>query len=181
MEIRAATEGDIDAIRRIARDAWEAAYLDIIGQKEVDAAMDEWYSDEHVSGALAREEIGYFVAVDERSSSARRMESDDADEDGEVVGFASGGPTDEVGVGALTSIYVHPDRWGEGIGERLLDAVERHLDEQGSVRIRAFAMADNEVGNDFYRSQGFERVEEREADLFAGKTVEENVYYREIE
>ena len=165
MEIRAATEDDIEGIRRVARDAWEAAYLDIIGEREVDAAMDEWYSREYLERTLGAEDVGYFVAH----------------EGDEVVGYAGGGPSDEVGIGVLSSIYVAPDRWGEGIGERLLEAVERHLDGLGMARMRAAVLADNEVGNAFYRARGFERIEEREADLLAGKTVPEYVYYREIE
>lgn len=165
MQIRLAAASDVEAIQQVARDSWEAAYLDIIGRKEVDAAMNEWYSREFLETAIENEDVGYFVAVD-----------DDA-----VVGYASGGPTDEVGVGALLAIYVRPERWGDGIGGELLSAVERHLDELGQTRIRAVVIADNEVGNAFYRSHGFEQIEEREADLLAGKTIAENVYYREIE
>jgi ribosomal protein S18 acetylase RimI-like enzyme len=50
-------------------------------------------------------------------------------DDERVVGFATVGPAredDSAGRGELWSLYVHPDRWGEGIGRALLrDARER--------------------------------------------------------
>jgi len=84
--------------------------------------------------------VGYFVAVDD-----------------EVVGYASGSAGDTEGVGHLTSLYVHPKRWGEGIGSHLLDAVERFLAAVGIREVRIRVLADNDHGIAFYRSRGYER------------------------
>lgn len=162
MRTREATVADVEAVQRVARASWEAAYLDAIGRREVDAALDEWYSRDALTRAFADESVGYFVAEAEG-----------------IVGYASGRPR-ESGVGDLASIYVHPDRWGDGIGTRLLDRAEAFLAEHGMDRVQAVAIADNEVGTAFYRRHGFELVEEREAELFGGTTIAEHVYRRPL-
>lgn len=51
----------------------------------------------------------------------------------------------------------------------------------GMERMRVEVFAENDVGNAFYRTHGFERVDQREFELFTGETFREYVYYRSIE
>ena len=64
------------------------------------------------------------------------------------------------GVYGLGNCYVHPDRWGEGVGSRLLDRTERAVRSDGGNRIRLAVMADSERAIGFYESSGYERVAE---------------------
>ena len=72
-------------------------------------------------------------------------------------------------------MYVSPDRRDEGVGRALLAALEKRLREGGAERVQAMVLADNEVGNEFYRSAGFEKIDEDETTI-GGETYAENVY-----
>ena len=57
--------------------------------------------------------------------------------------------------GIVTNLYVVPERRGEGIGSRLLDAAERALAELGAATITLEAMAENDRARAFYRNRGY--------------------------
>lgn len=146
MALRPATVDDVGAIRTVAREGWHAAYDGVIGADAVDEQVEEWYAPEVLEDAVAREDWAYVVA-----------------EEGEqVVGFASGGPTDEGPAdGVLAAIYVRPDRWGEGVGSALLSAVHGSLRSLGCGSVWLAVLAGNDVGRSFYESNGYERHDER--------------------
>jgi GNAT superfamily N-acetyltransferase len=50
-----------------------------------------------------------------------------AEEDGEVIGFAHVGPSDEEPIGEVYRLFVLPERWGTGVGRALM---ERALKQQ---------------------------------------------------
>ena len=155
-DIRPARPGDVEAICRIAERTWHAAYDDILRTGTIETALAEWYDPDQLGSAVERDDVGYVVAETE---------------DG-VVGFASGGPTDDPGVATLDTIYVDPDLWGDGIGHDLLAAVESFCREAGCDTLSVRVLAGNEVGLSFYRSEGFDAVEERETDLFEERVTD---------
>lgn len=53
-----------------------------------------------------------------------------------------------------------PDRWGEGIGRRLLERAEAAVDDRGGDRMELGVMADNDRASAFYATAGFDRVDE---------------------
>jgi|GEM_PF-236180 len=80
--------------------------------------------------------------------------------DAEVVGFVSfaldrGSFERERTRGIVTNLYVVPERRGEGIGSRLLDAAERALAELGAATITLESMAANDRARGFYRDRGY--------------------------
>ena len=138
--VRAATTEDVDAVESVARDAWYAAYGGFLDPETVAAGLAENYDAELLTAAVDHDEVEFLVAVD----------------DGSVVGFASAERTwaDEV---ELHTLYVHPDRWGEGVGSALLSAVEEWAREQGVDRLACGVFADNAVGVGFFEATGFRR------------------------
>lgn len=138
-EIRPATEADVPEIVAVAEDALYAAYGGFVRPENVAAAIAEWYDPDLVAAAAESDEVELHVAI----------------EDGEVVGFASAEQTwaDEV---ELHVIYVHPDRWGEGIGSALLSEVRSWAERQGVDRIACAAFEENAVGIGFLEAKGFE-------------------------
>lgn len=160
-DVRAAAPDDGPAIRRVARDAWHAVYDDVLGTETVESVLDDWYDLDGLERSVVREDGRFLVA-----------EADDL-----VVGFAQG-VRGEDGPARLPRIYVHPDRWGEGVGTTLLGRIEAWLREADAERLRLAVVADNEVGNVFYETRGYEVVEEREAELFDATFAE---YVREKE
>ena len=158
--VHAATTEDLDGTRSVARVAWHEVYDDLLGERTVDRMLSTGYADDVLERIAGLEDVELFVAeVDDR-----------------VVGYASCDRTDTVGIGDL-DIYLHPDYWGEGVGERLLERGSDHLSSLGVRRVRDEVLVSNEVGNAFYRDH-FEHVGRR-AD-FGGETRAVNVYERSI-
>jgi GNAT superfamily N-acetyltransferase len=88
----------------------------------------------------------------------------EAEGGGRVVGLVSFGPTrvgpewrvvpETASVGAL---FVHPDRWRQGIAARLLDAALAAMREQGYRRAR-LSTPQGAPAERFYRAQGWQRT-----------------------
>lgn len=163
--VRSATADDVPDIRCVASDSWYTAYGDILDESVIDGRLSEWYNEETVERAVTAEQVVYLVAT----------------VDGDVVGYASGGEGEEGGpeTATLSSIYVHPDRWGEGVGQQLLADLCGRLRERGFERLRAVVLADNDVGIPFYENEGFERVAER-TDSLGEESHDEVIFEREL-
>ncbi|MFC7226565.1 GNAT family N-acetyltransferase [Salinirubellus salinus] len=159
--VRPADPDDAEAIHALGRAAWHAAYDDVFGPDRVDRVVDQWWGVESLRGAAVAEERAFLVATDA----------------GAVVGVADAGPEPgERGTYHLGRLYVHPGRWGEGVGGRLVDHLRGRLPVRAE-RLRLVVLAENPVGVSFYESYGFERVDER-----AGETdgVEHREYVYEL-
>ena len=170
MEVRRlADEADVEEVIRVHGLAWRAAYDDILPESVLDETTVE-PTREEVREWADRFDDGdgaVFVAVD----------------DGVVRGFVDVrwgeentkpfvGP-DEAGVKA---IYVHPDRWGAGIGSALLDrGIDALPEDIEAVRLDAFA--DNDRGARFYEARGFERTDTRTVEV-AGAEYPLDVWVR---
>ncbi|MFC6837139.1 GNAT family N-acetyltransferase [Halomarina ordinaria] len=154
--VRPAAAADVDGIRRVAQLGWEAAYGAFLDAETVERAMREWYDPDVVAEGIEDPSVVYRVAAS----------------DG-VVGYATGRL--DRATGHLTSLYVDPGRWGEGVGSRLFEAVLERLAERGAEYVEIRVLAENEVGRSFYAGRGVRLVIESETDLF-GERVREVVY-----
>lgn len=161
--VRVSHPGDVDAIQRVARTTWHAAYDDLLGEALVDQVLEEWYEDDAIEAGITHDAQDFFVAV----------------RDDEVVGYAHVGPHPPRRVHQLYRLYVHPDEWRRGIGRQLLAEVEQALFERDVQRYEAQVLADNEIGIAFYESTGFERVDRSEREM-AGESVTEYVFGKRI-
>ena len=101
-----------------------------------------------------------------------------ADDSEHVVGMAVGmqglaadgaGPPIE-GLCHIGAVFVAPDRWGEGLGGELVDAVLSEARSRGYDRAQLWTNADNIRGHRLYGSRDFRRTgREKEDDL--GETI----------
>lgn len=148
LEVREAAAEDVEAVVDVAEAAWYAAYGGFLDPATVQRGLEENYDPELVEGAVEHENIAFFVA----------------EADGEVVGFASAEQTwaDEV---ELHTVYVHPDRWGEGAGSALLERVEAWARDRGVDRIACAAFSENSIGIGFLEAAGFRRGTEAKAEI----------------
>ncbi|MDZ5811650.1 GNAT family N-acetyltransferase [Halorubrum sp. AD140] len=162
--IRTAVPEDTSTILRVAERGWNAAYGDFLSQETIDTAMAEWYDPNTVRGHITRDDVAYFVA----------------EQDGNILGYVSGGPSGEESTATLGAIYVDPDYWGNGIGTILLDKFEEFCRQQEYDTIQFQVLTQNDVGIAFYRKYGYDVVEERDAELF-GEAVREYVFCGKIE
>jgi ribosomal protein S18 acetylase RimI-like enzyme len=159
MEIRRAGGGDVDAIRRVAERSWEYDYPDILTRETITEGVAEWYGTEHVRADLGNPDATILVA--ERA--------------GEVVGFVQGHTAENVGT--VLRLYVDPDHRREGVASALFAAVTDELEREDVDRIRAMALAANEQGCAFYRSQGLKRVA-TDTTIIDGDRYDEAIFER---
>jgi GNAT superfamily N-acetyltransferase len=155
-QVRPATTDDIEAIQSVAEAGWTAAYDAFLESETIQTAMEEWYDSALTHESINHDDIGYFVA----------------EREGPVVGFASVTTADEPAVASLGALYVAPEHWRSGIGSGLLDRAEAWAQKRGATRLHLGVIAENDIGVSFYRTRGYEQIDELETDLF-GETVSE--------
>jgi len=143
--VRWATPDDADALGEVHVTAWQTAYRGLFSDDFLDdldlEARRRWWR--------ARLEDGGRVPVI----------GDPA------VGFCFVGDADDEGWGEVYAIYVHPDRWRQGLGVLLLSAGSDLLCDMGHTKALLWVLRDNHRARRFYESQGWElgrpiRVEE---------------------
>lgn len=101
-----------------------------------------------------------------------------ADAAGEVVGMALGmqGLADDgagppiPGLCHVSMVFVAPDRWGWGIGGRLVDALLAEARSLGYVRAQLWTQSDNAGAQRLYEGRRFRRTG-REKDEFGERIV----------
>lgn len=163
VSVREAEAGDVESVVAVAEDAWYAAYGGFLDPATIAQGLRENYAPELVEAGVEHDDVAFFVAeVEGEGADADGGGADDAD--GEVVGFASAEQTwaDEV---ELHTIYVHPDRWGEGAGRALFEEVEAWARQQDVDRVVAAVFEDNSVGVEFFEALGFERGMEAHGEI----------------
>ena len=164
--VRLAGAADADAIGRVQVESWRAAYTGLMPQDVVDEF--------DVAGrqALWREWLG--------APAAPRRANFVVEESGEVIGFASVGPSgDAPGDGELFAIYLHTSRWGSGIGRALLERAEDALRAFGFRAAILYVLEGNERAARFYRTAGWEE-DGGKVDEFQGATVTEARYRKRL-
>ena len=151
VHVRTATPADAERIAVVARESCEAAYEGLLDDP---ALLETVRSDRYAAG------IREFIRSVPDTAGLRY---DVVEAGGRVEGFAHYrfapaetdsfvGPTECL----LHSLYVAPDRWGEGLGSALVDTVDGELPDHLSALVLG-VLKDNEVGISFYESSGFER------------------------
>ena len=105
-----------------------------------------------------------------------------ADVDGAPVGFSMVGAAreDDDGWGEVFSIYVDPDSWGEGHGQRLMLAAEGSMREQGFDRALLWVLKTNTRARLFYERQGWVLGRPIRLEDIGGAQVTEVRYERDL-
>ncbi len=140
MTIRRASPEDAAAITAINIRAWQAAYTGII---PADFLL-----------GMSLEKRTVFWTQELAGSRSKVLV---AAENGEVVGWASGGESrdaDTKGESEVYAIYVSPDYWTRGFGRQLMMKIEDELSPFPAVRLWVLARNQNAIG--FYRKIGYE-------------------------
>ena len=133
---------DIPDVVEVAGTAWCAAYRDILPGE----VFDQW------SPAEVAERWREIVADPERTTLVVETE-------GRVCGYVGFGRArdddlDPAHTAEIYGLYVHPDRWGEGLGWALLQAACRALLERGYRDVSLWTMRDNARARRFYERAG---------------------------
>lgn len=75
--------------------------------------------------------------------------------DGGPVGMASGVPDEEAATAELISMWVSPTARGKGVGDYLIQAVERWAVDRGATTLWLSVMPDNHKATALYERHGF--------------------------
>jgi GNAT superfamily N-acetyltransferase len=179
MHLREATSEDAPTIASVAADAWWAGPASALTADAVRTALADLYDEaflrEVAAEAADESEFRFLVAVDEPDED----EPDEDEPEERVVGFASAALewTDEV---ELFTLYVDPDRWGEGIGTELLETIAEWAAERGAERVVCSALAENPVAVSFFEERGFDRARTVLTEV-GGESVEEYEFERPLD
>jgi L-amino acid N-acyltransferase YncA len=153
VSIREATFADAPGVARVQVDTWRTAYRGMIPDSYLDSLNYEESAQRWGRGFSNPEWRGFaFVA----------------EEAGEIVGFAVGGPqrSEVPGYdGELNAIYVLQDQQGKGIGRALAQAVTRELLARGMHSMVVWVLTDNHPSRRFYESLGGVWLREQEFEL----------------
>jgi len=138
MVIRHAKPDDAYAVESVRVRCWQIAYRHVFPPAELDTlAIDErrWRQ------RFLMPPRGWATFVAER--------------DGEVIGFASVGPSrEDEEHGELYAIYVDPDAWSEGAGRALIERAEAQLAETYD-EATLWVLSDNPRARRFYELSGW--------------------------
>ncbi len=149
---------DSPAIRDVARRSLQASYS--LSTDAIDTAIAEWYGEAEMEDALDDDD-DRLVLVAER--------------DRQVVGFSESERSPDGETATLLWLHVDPAYRGEGIAGALFDRTHDRLSESGVEHVAGRVLEDNDDGNDFYESLGYERIGRDQVEI-AGETHVENVY-----
>ena len=142
MRIRRALVADASAIARVSVDTWRSAYRGIVP--------------EHYLASLSYDDRAERMRSTLADPDSERCCYIAADDGGEVVGLASGGPRREGDArytGELYALYVLAERQRAGAGRDLTRAVAADLLRRGMRSMLVWVLADN-PSRHFYESLG---------------------------
>jgi|688.fasta_scaffold97438_3 GNAT superfamily N-acetyltransferase len=163
LNIRPATVNDAPAIAHISIDTWRSAYAGIVPTDFLDTLSYAERSEQ------MRQHLASFSAED-----GFLLVAEDAQ--GEGIGFASGGEygADQPGCGEIYTLYVLPDRQGQGVGRRLLVESAQRLWQAGHNRLQIWTLAANPARG-FYERLGGVVVQQR-VKMIGGAILPEVAY-----
>jgi ribosomal protein S18 acetylase RimI-like enzyme len=162
--LRRATPDDAEGIACVHVRTWQGAYGHV-------------FPPEKLAGISPEERARYW-----RTTLGRGSRTYVAEADGDVVGFASAGPSrdeDGEGIGELYAIYVDPDAWSTGAGRALIDQCEEQLSgDYGDATL--WVLEDNPRARAFYERAGWLPDGARKAEERWGVRAPEVRYRKEL-
>ena len=154
--------GDIDHVSRIYALSWKAAFRGIVPQTYLDALPENRWSP-----ILAKSPFTSLVLLEE----------------GQYVGTSAfGSARDESmpGWGEIVSIYLMPEYFGLGYGDKLLDAVVSSLKQEGYGDIYLWVLAENRRARRFYERHQFQHNGDTKCIEIGGEDLPEVRYVRHV-
>lgn len=139
IDIRPLAREDVDAVAALAREIWQAAYLTLIGQGQIDFMLAQRYGAERMMAELTRPDIWW-----------RQLTLD-----GERAGFSSCHLDATKGELKLDKLYIHPRQQRLGLGGRLIADAEDLARQQGCHHLVLCVHKRNAQAIAAYEKHGF--------------------------
>lgn len=168
MILRPALLEDAPQLARLGRDSFCAKFAHLYDREDLEAFLEQVYSEEGVAGEIADPKRTHQLAVDEDS--------------GALLGFIKlkdpsgyAAYSDAQKPIALQQLYTHPDQTGQGIGAVLMDWALAEARLRGCDGIQLSVYSDNPGAQRFYQRYGFVKI----ADIFfmVGKHRDDEFLY----
>jgi ribosomal protein S18 acetylase RimI-like enzyme len=151
--IRPWQKGDLETLRKITWQSWISAYSSFIPESDLRSYFDTHYT-----------EASFLSMFDDPF-----MQGFIAEKDDHIAGYARLFFNRDENRLYIPSLYFLPDFQGQGIGRRLLEAVEGYATKKGLDELWIGVMVKNRQALLFYRKVGFQFV--REEPFTMGKTT----------
>ncbi len=167
IRIRDAVEADVEGIARAHVQGWRESYKDLLAP-------------EALAGMSVEERIRLWQGAFTHPDPKARLLVAEA-EDGEIVGFARGGPLRVKASDLLAAeteiyaVYLLDKVKRQGLGRRLMTGVFDHLAAQGFRSAGLWVLRENLPARRFYEALGGRPGPEQSFDL-RGQTVTEVAY-----
>lgn len=175
--VRTARSGDEPGPAEVRVRGWQRGYDGIIDDVFL-AAM-----------SLEENEQRWSVVLAEQGGQRKTFVVDiGSDEAPNVIGFSSFGPyrtvtgddkTLEIAawaelgtVGEVYGFYLHPDHWGSGLADELMDASISALVDDGWPTVRLWVLAENAGARRFYERHGWRADGETQPLTIPGRPIE---------
>ena len=158
--IRRTSLADAAGTARVHALSWKSAYRGIVPDDFLEAIdVDAWAERHRRSMVEDPQDFVSYVAELE----------------GEIVGWALGGPNRDSALGfsaELFTLYLLPEYVRQGIGRRLVRAVAESLVELGFGSLVLWVLADNRPARQFYEAMGGQYVAEKQYPIGGVSLVE---------
>ncbi len=161
IKIRPAQITDLPTIHKLAHEIWPSAYLEILGEAQLNYMLDKIYSLPSLEHQLSVLNHRFIIANETEFP----------------VGFASYSAHGDDAVYHLNKIYVLPNQQGKNIGKQLLDHVITAVKEEGASSLQLNVNRYNKALH-FYEKQGFKVIRREDIDIGSGYFM--NDYVLEI-
>jgi GNAT superfamily N-acetyltransferase len=166
--LRAAVPADARAIATVHVDSWRVAYHGLLPA-------------DYLAGLSPEQRIGLWsgILADPTAGHVVVLELDDT-----IVGFAHVGPSGDDDAppdsGELYTIYLHPDTWGHGYGEELMEAALDRLAGDGYRTVILWMLSTNDRARRFYLRQGWSQGLAVRSQEFGGQVVTDHCFVRSL-
>ncbi len=146
--IRPGVAADADAITDVQVASWRAGYAHVFPDSVLYA--DDFDSSRRTFWRNWRFGPGHRIAV----------VLEPAEGEARPIGFCSYGPERErarghTGRGEVWAFYLHPDYWGSGAADSMMEHVEQRLQAEGFGTVVLWVLDDNPRARRFYERHGW--------------------------
>lgn len=141
---------EVESLCRLAHEIWHAHYPAIISKAQIDHMLAQRYSPSSIRASL---DSSFWLAAWHGLK---------------MAGFAQAFADDVPSTWKLDKLYVHPDHQRRGIGQALLDQMNRQLRDAGATRLILRVNRHNKIALAAYAKYGFSIYGENVLDIGNG-------------
>lgn len=134
-KIREAIQSDCKGIGKVYCDSWNAAYQNILPQTYLDSLTAKNCAPDKVA-------TNDIVLIEKESVLG-------------ICHISGARDRDEKEWGEVVAIYLLPEKWGSGVGSKLIQAALSKLKQKGFQNICLWVLKDNIRARKFYEKNGF--------------------------